>query len=391
MKVTFYSNFLTHHQVAFCSDMVKKLGDDFKFVSTVKIFDWRLKLGFKDLDKEYDFVVRAYENKQQYDEAKRLAIESDVVIIGSTTDELIEERLKQDKITFRYRARVFIFPDGFWSTVLNKDKMQLFYNRHIKYRKNKNLYMLCANAYGANDFSFLHLYKDKIYKWGYFLETNEYDIEELLNKKAENKITEIIWVARFIKWKHPEKVIKLARSLKKQNYKFKIKMLGEGKLDGKIKKLVEKYNLQDVVEIVGQVPSDKVKDYMEQANIFIGTSGTQEGWGAVINESMNAGCTVIANRRMGSVPFLIEHGKNGLMYNTYREFEDCVKKAIDDKQLQRRLGKNAYKYIREKWTSEVSAENLIKLFESIIEGKEYDVKNGPASRAYKFKYKKKEI
>ena len=381
MKVTFYSNFLTHHQVSFCSEMVKRLGNDFKFVSTVKIFDWRLKLGFKDLDKEYDFVVRAYENEEQYNEAKRLAIESDVVIIGSTTDELIEERLKQDKVTFRYRARVFLFPDGFWKTMLDKEKLKLFYNRHIKYRKNKNLYMLCANAYGKKDFNSLHLYKNKIYKWGYFLETNKYSIENLLQEKSYNEIPEIIWVARFIKWKHPEQVIKLARNLKKQNYKFKIKMLGEGKLLSNIQKKITKYKLEDVVEIVGQVPSDKVKDYMEHANIFIGTSDSQEGWGAVINESMNAGCTVIANKKMGSVPFLITHNKNGLIFSTYKELEDNVKKALTDKDLQKRLGQNAYNFITEDWSSEIAARNLLNLFESIVYGKEYDVKYGPASKA----------
>ena len=137
MKVTFYSNFLTHHQVPFCLEMQKRLGNDFKFVSTMKIFQWRLDLGFEDLDQKYDFVVRSYENKEMYNEAKKLALESDVVIIGSTTDELIEERLKQDKLTFRYRARVFIFPDGFFKTIFNKDKMKLFYNRHIKYRKTR--------------------------------------------------------------------------------------------------------------------------------------------------------------------------------------------------------------------------------------------------------------
>lgn len=183
MKVTFYSNFLTHHQVPFCLEMQKRLGDNFKFVSTVKIFQWRIDMGFKDLDKEYDFVIRAYESKEMYEEAKKLAINSDVVIIGSTTDELIEERLKQDKFTFRYRSRVFIFPDGFFNTIFNKEKMKLFYDRHIKYRKNKNLYLLCANAYGASDFNLLGLYKDKIYKWGYFLETNKYDVEELINEK----------------------------------------------------------------------------------------------------------------------------------------------------------------------------------------------------------------
>ena len=203
MKVTFYSNFLTHHQVPFCLEMQRRLGEDFKFVSTMKIFQWRVDMGFKDLDNEYDFVIKAYESKEMYDRAKELAINSDAVIIGSTTDELIEQRLKQDKLTFRYRARIFIFPDGFFKTIFNKEKIQTFYNRHIKYRKNKNLYLLCANAYGANDFNLLKLYKDKIYKWGYFLENNIYDVEKLIEDKENNETIEIIWVARFIKWKHP--------------------------------------------------------------------------------------------------------------------------------------------------------------------------------------------
>lgn len=380
MKVTFYSNFLTHHQVPFCLEMQKRLGDDFKFVSTVKIFQWRLDLGFEDLDKKYDFVIRAYENDEMYQEAKKLAIESDVVIIGSTTDELIEERLKRDKLTFRYRARIFIFPDGFFNTVLNKEKMKLFYERHIKYRKNKNLYLLCANGYGAKDFNFLGLYKDKIYKWGYFLETNTYDIDHLLEKKQNKEKPEIIWVARFIKWKHPELVLKLARNLKKQNYNFKIKMLGTGKLIDKIKNDIEKQNLKDVIEVVGQVPSDEVKKYMEEADIFIGTSDSNEGWGAVINESMNAGCAVVANEKMGSVPFLIQNSINGLTYKTYHELEDNVKKLINNKELRKKLGKNAYEFITEKWTSSIAADNIIKLFDSIINKKEVIIPDGPASK-----------
>ncbi len=385
MKVTFYSNFLTHHQVPFCLAMQKILGDDFKFVSTIKIFQWRLDMGFKDLDKEYDFVIKAYENDEEYNKAKKLALESDIVIIGSITDELIEERLKQDKITFRYRARIFIFLDGFFKTIFNKEKMQLFYNRHIKYRKNKNLYMLAANAYGANDFNLFRLYKNKIYKWGYFLETNKYDIEKLIDKKEKNEKTEIVWVARFIKWKHPEVVIKLAKNLKKQNYIFNIKMLGTGILENKIRDKIKEEHLEDVIQLVGQVPSNKVKDYMEEANIFIGTSDSREGWGAVINESMNTGCTIIANQRMGSVPFLIKHKENGLMYNNYNELEANVKLAIQNKELRRKLGINAYKTITEKWTGELAANNLTKLFNSIINKKEIEVKEGPASKATNYK------
>lgn len=380
MKVVFISNFLTHHQVPFCLEMQKRLGEDFKFISTVKIFDWRLKLGFKDLDNQYDFVVKAYENEESKNLAKKLTLESDVAIIGSTTDEIIEERLKQDKLTFRYRARVFIFPDGFFKTIFDKEKLKLFYDRHIKFRKNKNLYMLCANAYGARDFNFLGLYKNKIYKWGYFLETNKYDIDKLIEKKEQNSKIEIIWVARFISWKHPEIVVKLAKNLKRENYNFHIKMLGTGVLEEKIRRKVKKLQLEDVIEIVGQVPSDKVKEYMESANIFIGTSDSQEGWGAVINESMNAGCALVANRRMGAVPFLIKNNDNGFEYNTYKELEDKVKLLIKDKKLREKLGKNAYKYITEEWTSSIAAKNLIELFDSIINKTNYMVTEGPASK-----------
>ncbi len=383
MKVTFYSNFLTHHQVPFCLEMKKLLGDDFKFVSTMKIFQWRLDLGFKDLDQEYDFVVRAYENDEEYARAKKLADESDIVIIGSTTDDLIEDRLKADKITFRYRSRILLFTDGFWKTIFNKEKWHLLYQRHFKYRNNKNLYMLCANAYGANDFGALGLYKNKMYKWSYFLETNHYDIDKLIEEKEKNEKMEIVWVARFIGWKHPEIAIFLAKNLKAQNYNFKLKMLGTGYLEEEMKRRIKEFKLEDVVEIVGQVPSDKVKDYYEKANIFIGTSDSNEGWGAVVNEAMNAGCVVVANKKMGSVPFLIKDKENGIIYRSYQELEDAVKLVIDNKELRKKLGENAYEFITEKWNAKVGAENLVKLFESIIEGKEVEIEDGPASKASK--------
>ena len=52
--------------------------------------------------------------------------------------------------------------------------------------------MLCASAYGANDFNLFKLYKNKIYKWGYFLETNKYDIDQLLDKKEKKTKLETI-------------------------------------------------------------------------------------------------------------------------------------------------------------------------------------------------------
>ncbi len=378
MKVTFYSNFLTHHQLPFCMEMVSKYGNDFKFVATIKITEERLKLGFKNLDDKYDFVVKAYESKEEYDKALKLAVESDIVIMGSTSDKYIEERLKQDKLTFRYRARVF--SNGIM-TIFDKEKMKLLYERHIKYRKNKNLYMLCANAYGANDFYKLGLYKNKIYKWGYFPETKEYNLEQLIKNKEKSKPINIVWVARFIKWKHPEKMIKLAKKLVKDGLEFKITMIGTGVMYEKIKEEIHKNNLENYVELTGAVESDKVRDYMEKANIFILTSGKQEGWGAVLNEAMNSACAVITDINVGAAPFLINDSENGLLYKNFEELYMYTKNLIEDNKLRKKLYENAYKTILETWNSKNATNNLINLFESIKDGQEYKIKDGPASKA----------
>lgn len=380
MTITFFSNFLTHHQVPFCLEMQKRYGKDFKFVATMKIVEERLKLGYKDLDYDYDFVHRAYESEESYQKAFELALDSDIVIMGTTDSDIyIQERLKQDKLTIRYRERIFKF--GVIKTLLDKKKRNDIYIKHIKYRKNKNLYMLCASAYGANDFKKLNLYKNKIYKWGYFPKNKKHNIDELIEKKEENPVVEIVWAGRFIKWKHPEKVIDIAKRLKKENMKFKIKMLGNGELFDKIKESIEKEKLSDCVELIGAVPSDKVLDYMENANIFLFTSGREEGWGVVLNESMNSGCAVVANKAIGSVPFLITNEENGIIAKNDKEFYNGVKTLIKDKELRRKISKNAYKTIDEHWNCITAVNNLQKLIDCMMQNKEIEVENGPASKA----------
>ena len=379
MKITFYSNFLTHHQLPFCLEMYKKYGEDFKFVSMEKINQERISLGYKDMDNDYPFVLKAYESKEKYNEATKLAVDSDIVIAGSTpTDDYIKERLKQDKITFRYYARIFY--NGVLS-IFDFENSKKVYDRHLKYKKNKNLYLLCASSYGPNDFNELGMYKNKCFKWGYFPETKIYNVEDLLKQKENEKI-EIIWVGRFIKEKHPEYVVKLAQKLKEKNYNFEIKMIGNGELLKKTKSQIEKYNLTNQIKLVGAVKSDKVRSYMEKANIFICTSDKNERWGVVLNEAMNSGCTVIAYKGIGGVPFLIKNNENGLAYTSLDDFYKKTMKVMDDKALREKLSKNAYKTISEVWTAKVAVQNFEKLVKSIIDEKPNPVKEGPASTAY---------
>ena len=374
MKVTFFSNFLNHHQLPFCLEMQKKLGDNFKFVATEEIPSDRIKLGYDDMNCLYDFVVRSYENEQ---EAYSLGLKSDVVIIGSAPTKYIEERIKNKKLTFRYSER--IHKDGF------KIKNYLSLIKHYTLKENKNVYLLCSSAYSTYDFNISFAYIGKCYKWGYFPEVKKYNLKELFKKK-NNKVDEILWVGRFLNWKHPEKVIEIARKLKEENYKFNVKMIGIGPMFDEIADLINKYNLSDVVKLLGSINNKEVRVYMEKANIYLFTSDYNEGWGAVLNESMNSVCAVISSHAIGATPFLINNNRNGLVYKD-ESFDDLyfkVKLLINNRKLQTELGINAYKTMINYWNAEYASKEFLKLCNNLLKNKKSDKNsniNKPCTKA----------
>ncbi len=373
MKITFFSNFLNHHQLPFCLEMKKHLGNGFKFVATEEVPKERLDLGYDDMNKAYDFVVRSYEDEE---EAYKLGLESDVVIIGSAPVKYIKQRLKQKKLTFRYSER--IFRPGFnlrtWLALI----------KNYTILERKNVYLLCSSAYSAYDFNIAGAYINKCFKWGYFPLVNNYDLDKLFSKKHKSKKLKIIWVARFLKLKHPEKVVYLAKKLVEDNVQFEIKMIGNGEEFDSIKNMIQENHLEKYVLLLGAINNKDVRKYMEEANIFLFTSDLNEGWGAVLNEAMNSACAVVASHAIGSVPFLINHKKNGLIYedSSLQDLYDNVKYLILNPKQIDVLGKNAYETMIKYWNASVATKRLLKLANSLLKGNKNALeKIGPCSKA----------
>jgi glycosyltransferase involved in cell wall biosynthesis len=378
MKISFYSNFLNHHQLPFCLAMYEKLGEDFKFIATEPIHEERLQMGYEDMSEKYSFSLNTYKSKECYENALKLGEDSDVVIIGSAPNVFISERLKKNKLTFRYSERIFkrgryraFKPRTFFALVKN----------HTCYR-HKNVYMLCASAYTAADFKMVGAYNRKTFKWGYFPELREYDLEKLMKKKKHN-IPKILWAGRFLDWKHPDDAIKVASMLKDNGYLFQMDIIGTGEMKDVLEKMIQKYGLSNQVRLLGSMPPQQVREYMESSNIFLFTSDFNEGWGAVLNESMNSGCAVVASHAIGSVPFLLENKKNGLIYKSgdIQQLYKCITLLLEDNCLSESLGIKAYNTLNNTWNAGNAVNRLIKLFESILNEDIIEYEDGPCSRA----------
>lgn len=372
MKITFLSNYFNHHQKHISNELSKRCSL-YHFVSTSKMREERKSLGYGE-DVIPGYVVDYSED------TKESIIEiincSNVAIFGAAPISLIKERVRNNKLVFKYCERPFKKKSCILKSLPRLIKW------HYQYPKKSNLYLLCASAYAACDFHRYRLFKNKAYKWGYFPETKIYDIIDLIKQKDH---THILWCGRFLDWKHPDDVIQVARKLLADGYSFTLDFIGNGIMESQLRSMVEGTELENCICFLGSMPPSKVRNYMEKAGIYLFTSDKQEGWGAVLNESMNSGCAVVASHAIGSVPYLIENNVNGLIYESGNVDMLCekVKYLLDNYDEQNRLGQAAYRTITELWNAEVAAERLIQLSQRILDGVSYPniYETGPCSKA----------
>lgn len=377
MKIVFFTNFINHHQVHVADELYQMLGDDYTFVATIPLPESFIKNGYPDYSTR-PYLLKAYENEANDIKAKELALTSDIVILGAAPLKYILPRIKQNKITFRYSERWFKKGN---SMFLNPKTLYSVFKNHTIFR-NKPLYMLCSSAYTPNDVAKVFAYPNKCYKWGYFPETPQLPIEELINRKR-SKTIKILWVARFIDWKHPEMPIELARSLKSKGYSFEISMIGNGEMYYEIKKLITNYGVQDCVNLLGQFPNSEIHEQMRAHHIFCFTSDRNEGWGAVLNEAMSNGCCPVAADMIGAAPYLIKHKENGLIFKSKdnKSLLSNIEYLINNPDICEQLSINAYNTIQKEWSPQVAAKRLLELCKALTKNEKYVQDSGPCSIA----------
>jgi glycosyltransferase involved in cell wall biosynthesis len=358
------------------NELYEKLGDNFSFIQTQPMEEERVKMGWGSEVNKIPYLMLFYENPIQ---CKNLIMDSDIVVFGGVEDEsYIKPRLNAGKIVIRASER--LYREGQWKSISPRGRKKK-YEDHTQYA-NAPVYLLCHGAYVASDFNIVHAYPGKKFVWGYFPETIEYNLDDLFAIKDHDEVR-LLWAGRFMKLKHPEYAIKASLYLKQKGVLFQLDMVGAGELEGMLKELVSRYGLNDEVTFHGFMPPAKVRGFMEKANIFMFTSNYLEGWGAVLNESMNSACAVVAGHGIGAVPSLIRHGKNGFVYKNenFNEFKNQVLTLARDKNLRKELGVNAYNTIVNEWNPKEAADRLYNFSVGLLEGKVNPYSEGPLSPA----------
>lgn len=359
MKITFVSNYINHHQIPFSNALYEMLGDEYVFVQTEPMEKERKRMGWEVGDMP-PYVRNSYDDMQL---VEKLLMTSDLVIFGGARDqEMVLPRIEAGKLTFRYSER--IYKDGQWKFVSPRGLMQKYHD-HVRFRK-KPVYLLCAGGYVASDFHLIHAYPGKMLKFGYFPEFIDY--KDAVHAKRIGIDHEILWAGRCIDWKHPEMAIEVMKRLKAEDISCHMTFIGGGDLLVDVHEMAEKEGVLDQITFTGFLKPEQVREKMRVSDIFLFTSDYREGWGAVMNEAMNAGCAVVANEGIGAAPYLIEPGKTGFVYGNgdVERCADLVKMLLQDPELRLRTGRLAYEKIRSEWNPQNAAGQVVALAEQLL-------------------------
>ncbi|MDC0255913.1 glycosyltransferase [Bacteriovoracales bacterium] len=196
--------------------------------------------------------------------------------------------------------------------------------------------------------------------------TSMYIDLKTFNPTSKEKKFDIVFCGRFVSNKGIFQILELTKILKKERPKIKTLLIGQGPLEKSISKFIGKHSLEQNVKIVNWIESiQSLADYYKESQLLI-CSSTAEGGPRVTLEAMACGTPVISTP-VGIMPEVIEHGKNGFLYNwDIKSLFLFSKKILDMNACEKeKMSKSAIKAI-EKFNYPNTIKNYAKSYEDLI-------------------------
>ena len=173
-------------------------------------------------------------------------------------------------------------------------------------------------------------------------------------------------VGRLSEQKGQYLLVEAASKLVSQGYDFKLFLVGDGELRKPIEDAINRWNLQETVEITGWATQSQVQDFILQSQVMVLPSFA-EGLPVVIMESLALGRPVISTY-MAGIPelvipeksgWLVPAGSVGALVNIMRTVLETPISQLET------MGKMGAEMVKKEHNINQEAQKLKQLFESI--------------------------
>ncbi|MBI2121709.1 MAG: glycosyltransferase family 4 protein [Candidatus Sungbacteria bacterium] len=187
-------------------------------------------------------------------------------------------------------------------------------------------------------------------------------LEEKIGRPLPSDTLTIGTIAELTKNKGLIYLIDAVNQIKTKNkrQKTKVIIIGEGEDRKMLEEKIKICNLQDTIFITGFIPD--AEKYLTAFDIFVLPS-LKEGLPYTLLEAMAAGLPAIATR-VGGIPDIIQNNENGLMVppSDPQALSTALKTLIENTVIRARLGKQANRTVKTKFTLNAMIEKTISLY-----------------------------
>lgn len=143
---------------------------------------------------------------------------------------------------------------------------------------------------------------------------NPVDLRAFQFRLRQRPEPRLIWVRAFHRIYNPTLAPTVVASLAGEFPNIRLTMIGPDKGDGSLqatRELARKLEVAQNIEWPGAVPRDEIPRWLEQADIFLNTTDTDNTPVSVL-EAMASGLCIVSTN-VGGIPYLLESGREALL------------------------------------------------------------------------------
>ncbi len=184
----------------------------------------------------------------------------------------------------------------------------------------------------------------------------------------------ILGVGRLVEKKGYPYLIKACKILVERGYNFRCLILGGGPQEARLKQMVQAYNLAETVSLEGIVFQERLKDYLDQAAVFVlpcivGSDQDMDGIPNTLMEAMAMEIPTISTHISG-IPELIEDGQTGLLVPPQDEvvLAEAIVRMLEDQELRQALGRAGRAKVAAEFEIAQNAHRLLCIFKFYLSG-----------------------
>ena len=199
---------------------------------------------------------------------------------------------------------------------------------------------------------------------------NGIDFEDIHNVQPHKSIEypSILFVGGLSKVKGIDTLLNAVPIIRKKILNLCVYIAGSGPEENKLKELVKELNIEENVNFLGYISENEKYSYYKSADVCVFPS-RYEPFGIVLLEAMACGKPVVASN-VGGIPFVVEEGKTGLLFESgnVEDLADKIMTILKNEELREKMGEAGRERAKE-FTWDKIAERTVEVYKEILKGK----------------------